>query len=125
MQLVYGQVSEHCDCIVPLHDLEHLGQVAYSPVRVAAGDALQHSLQGALAVLHGVGVSDPGGGEGAEGGKVFGVLHSVAFWVQQNHQVLQDVQSVQHCLQRCGQDLRTCSRKLGLLNVFCEVRSAE
>ena len=69
------ELGENGDCIMALHLTEQLGQVSHCPVRVAAGDPLQHGLQGALAVLHGVGVSDPGGGEGALRGQVLGVLH--------------------------------------------------
>lgn len=98
---------------MPLNGLKHFSQVSNSPVRMLAGDALQHGLQRAPAVLHGVGVSDPRRGEGAEGGQVFGVLHAAMVRVEQNHQVFQDVQFIQHRLQRCREDLRSCSRKSG------------
>lgn len=87
--------------------------MSHRPVGVPAGDALQHGLQGALAVPHRVGVSDPGGREVAEGGQVFAVLHSVVLWIQENHQLLQDVQFIQNRLQRRGQDPRTCGGTLG------------
>lgn len=82
IQQFYVQFSENCNGIVSLHDSEHFSQVSHRPVGVPAGDALQHGLQGALVVPHRVGVSDPGGGEGAEGSQVFGVLHSVALRIQ-------------------------------------------
>lgn len=112
IQLLYVQFSKNCNGIVSLHDSEHFSQVSHRPVGMPAGDDLQHGLQGALVVPHRVGVSDPGGGEGAEGGQVFGVLHSVDLWIQQNHQLLQDVQFIQHCLQRSRHGLRTCGREL-------------
>lgn len=90
-----------------LNGCKHFNQVAHRPVWVLAGDAVQHSFQGTLAVLHRVGVSSPGGGEGAEGGQMFGVFFPVAFGIQQNHQLLQNVQIIQHCLQRRRQDLGT------------------
>lgn len=65
VQLIRFEFGESSDGIVALHESEHLSQVFYCPLRVPAGDPLQHGFQGALAILHGVAVSNPGGGEGA------------------------------------------------------------
>lgn len=74
VHLTRPEFGESSDGIVALHKSEHLSQVSYCPLRVPAGDPLQHGFQGALTVLHGVAVSNPGGGEGAMRGQMFGVL---------------------------------------------------
>jgi len=92
------QFGENSDGIVALHMLEQLSQAPDGPVGVLAGDPLQQRFQRALAVLHGVDVSNPGGGEGAMRRQMFGVLYSLVLWIQQNHQLFQNVQVVQHRL---------------------------
>lgn len=116
--LFLSELGENSDGIVALHLPEQLGQVTYCPVRVPAGDPLQHCFQRALTVLHRVGVSDPGGGEGAVRRQMFGVLHAVGFWIQQNHQLFQNIQVVQHCLQRRCQDVGSCRRKVCCYNAL-------
>lgn len=107
--LSQGEFSEHCHCIIAVHLLQQLGQVSYGPVRISGGDPLQHCFQGAPGRPQGVGVGDPCGWEGASGGQVGGVLHPWPLWVQQDHQLLQNIQVLQDYLQRCRLDLQTCS----------------
>lgn len=92
------EFGENSDSIIAINMAEQLSQVPHGPVRVPAGEPLQHGFQGALTVLHRVGVSNPGGGEGAVRRQMFGVLDSMAFWIQQNHQLFQNIQVVQHFL---------------------------
>ena len=77
--------GENSDGIVALHMSEQLSQVPHCPLGVPAGDPLKHGFQRALALLHGVGVSDPGGGEGAVRRQMFGGFNSMALWIQQHH----------------------------------------
>lgn len=92
------EFSKNDDGVVAIHLPEQVGQVTHGPVRVPAGDPLQDGFQGTFAVLHGVRVRDPGGGEGAVGGQVLGILYSLSVRIQQDHQVFQDIQIVQHGL---------------------------
>lgn len=74
VHLIQSKFGKNSDGIIALHKSEHFSQVPYCPFRLPAGDALQHGFQRALTVLHRVGVSNPGRGEGAMGGQMFGVL---------------------------------------------------
>lgn len=74
--------GEDGDGVVALHQPQHLRHVPNRPVRLPAGDPLQHGFKGAIAVSHRVGVGDPRGGESTVGCQVFSVLCPLGFGVE-------------------------------------------
>lgn len=73
--------GEDSDGVVALHPRQYLHHLPNRPVRLPAGDPLQHGFKGAFAVSHRIGISDPRRGESAVGRQVFGVFRPLGFGV--------------------------------------------